>query len=355
MKDREERKRARAERQERREKKRKIAEITDKYFANTMPTYVNEDPLEVYDRNREPTKVLHDFFRQPMAKHRAGFLCCGGPSYRTLDVSKLNLPGVATVGLNNTARDLNCDVAVFSDPAEKFHHGIMLDHKVMKFVPLPRLRDRFRIKHEDKWLRTPARVNECPNVYGFKRDQDFDPEQFMTRDSACWGVDKKALRRGNKQEKMLNTFFIGLRIPYYLGIRRLYLVGVDFKMERGAEYAFAATSGNAGRALTNQNSYRIANSWCRMLKPIFDDMGYEIYNCNPNSGLDVFDYVPFDMAIQDAIGPCPQRPFSFTGWYDKVEIDETYWERNEQGQQEIVKDRQVKIEATKEKTRPRRS
>jgi len=164
----------------------------------------------------------------------------------------------------------------------------------------------------------------------------------MTRDSACWGVDKKALKRGNKQEKMLNTWMIGLRIPYYLGIRRLYLIGVDFKMEVGAEYAFAGTSGNKGRALTNQNSYRIAVSWARMLKPIFDAMGYEVYNCNPNSGLDVFDYVPFEFAIKDAIGPCPQRPFSFEGWYDKCDLDETYWDRDEQGQQGIKKERESK-------------
>jgi len=337
-----ERRRNRQERKEWREKKKAIAEINDRHFKDCMPTYKNEDTLEVYDRNSEVTNILHDYFRQPFTKRRAGFLCCGGPSYRDLDVSKLNLPGVATIGVNNTARDLNCDVAVFSDPAEKFHHGIMLDHKIMKFVPAPRLKDRFRIKHEDKWLRTPARVSECPNVFGFLRDQDFDPEQFMSRNSACWGVDKKSLRRGNKQEKMLNTFFIGLRIPHYLGIRRLYLVGVDFKMERGSEYAFAATSGNAGRALTNQNSYRIANSWCRMLKPVFDDLGYEIYNCNPKSGLDAFDYVPFDQAIEDAIGPCPQRPYSFNSWYDKVEVDETYWERDEQGQRKEGEEREAK-------------
>lgn len=334
-----ERRKQRQERQEKRQRKQAAAKIFDEQRSE-LSSPPNEDPLLVYDRNKQETSILRDHFRQPFTTRRAGFLCCGGPSYLNLDTSLLKLPGVATVGVNNTARDLDCDVAVFSDPAEKFHHGIMLDHRIMKLLPLPRLTDRFRVKHEDKWTKTPFRVCDCPNVFGFKRDQDFDPKQFMTRDSACWGVDKKALKRGNKQEKMLNTFFIGLRIPYYLGIRRLYLVGVDYKMERGAEYAFAGTSGNQGRALTNQNSYRIAASWCRMLKPIFDDIGYEVYNCNPNSGLDVFDYVPFDFAIRDAIGPCPQRPYSFHGFYDKVDVDERYWERDEQGQQKILKDRQ---------------
>jgi hypothetical protein len=309
-------------RRKRRAHKKKIAALQDEQRQQIGPAYLNKDCLKVSDRYKTPTQVLHDFFRPVLDKVRAGFLCCGGPSYRELETELLNLPGVATVGINNTSRDLNCDFAVFSDPAEKFHHGIMLDHKICKLVPEPRLRDTFRIKHYNEWHRMPFRVRDCPNVFAFKRNQNFHPETFLTEDSACWGVDKKALTRlGNKQEKMLNTFFLGLRICHYLGIRRLYLVGVDFKMSRGAEYAFAMKSGNKGRALTNQNSYRIATSWCRMLKPYFDEAGYEVYNCNRDSGLDVFQYVPFEYAIQDAIGSCPQRPYDFHAWYDKVTVD----------------------------------
>lgn len=332
---RQERRRKRRERQERIEKRRATAVNYERMRAEIGPTYVNTDPLVVVDRNGEPTSVLHDYFRPVFEKVRAGFLCCGGPSYRDLDVSKLKLPGVATVGVNNASRDLDVDVAVFSDPAEKFHHGLMLDHKIMKFVPKARLKDHFRIKHLDRWHLSPFRVRDCPNVFGFERNQNFEPSTFLSEPSACWGVDKKALERlGNKQEKMLNTFFLGLRVCHYLGMRRVYLVGVDFKMQRGREYAFAPVSGNETRALTNENSYRIATSWCRMLKPYFEQAGFEVYNCNENSGLDVFPYVPFDYAVQDAIGHCPQRPFSFAGWYDKVDVDDTYWQRNEQGQRD---------------------
>jgi len=325
----------RQKRQQRREqrkarlaRKAKIAAINEGQRAAIGPEYVNSDSLIVYDSNKQPTPVLHDFFRPVFDKVRAGFLCCGGPSYRKMNTAMLNLPGVGTVGVNNTARDLNCDFAVFSDPAEKFHHGIMLDHKVCKFVPEPRLKDHFRVKHQNKWHRVPFRVRDCPNTFGFKRNQNFNPETFLTEDSACWGVDKKALtKRGNKHEKMLNTFFLGLRVCHYLGIRRLYLLGVDFNMSRGSEYAFAPISGNEGRHVTNKNSYRIATSWCRMLKPYFDAAGFEVYNCNPESRLDVFPHVPFDYAIKDAIGSCPQEPWDFVCWYDKVDTDDGWTAR----------------------------
>lgn len=318
----------RRERRERIARKRVYANLVEEQRAIIGPEYVNADPLLVFDKNKQPTSVLHDFFRPVLDKVRSGFLCCGGPSYRKLPVEQLNLPGVATVGVNNAARDLNVDVAVFSDPAEKFHSGIMLDHKMIKLVPESRLRDQFRIKYENEWHTVPFRVRDCPNVYAFKRNQNFNPETFLTDDSATWGVDKKALTKlGNTHEKMLNTFFLGLRVCHYLGIRRLYLVGVDFSMQRGSEYAFAMVSGNDGRALTNQNSYRIAASWCRMLKPIFDQAGFEVFNVNPDSQLDVFPYVPFDVAIQEAIGSCPQRPYDFIGWYDKCKTDADYSER----------------------------
>ena len=326
---REQRRRLRQERQNRLENKRKVAERLEIARLDLGPSYVNSDPLLVYDRNKEPTTVLHDWFRPVFGKVRAGFLCCGGPSYRKLAVEQLNLPGVATVGVNNTSRDLNVDFAVFSDPAEKFHHGLMLDHKITKFVPLPRLGDQFRIKVGADWHDTPFRVRDCPAVFGFKRNQNFNPETFLTDDSATWGVDKKSLERGNTQEKMLNTFFLGLRVAHFLGIRRLYLVGVDFEMKRGNEYAFAGVSGNETRHLTNENSYRIAAAWCRMLKPHFDAAGFEVYNCNRESKLDAFEHVPFDVAIDDAIGHCPQPPFDFHGWYDKTTRDDGWTGRNE--------------------------
>lgn len=327
---REQRRRRRQERKARIARKQRIAAMMEDRRQAIGPAYVNSDPLVVCDSNKQPTSVLHDFFRPVLDKTRAGFLCCGGPSYRQFDVSKLNLPGVATVGINNTSRDLNVNFAVFSDPAEKFHHGIMLDHNICKFVPEPRLKDQFRIKHHGDWHKLPFRVKDCPNTFGFKRNQNFEPSTFLTEDSACWGVDKKALtKRGNKHEKMLNTFFLGLRVCHYLGIRRLYLLGVDFNMSRGQEYAFAPVSGNEGRHVTNKNSYRIATSWCRMLKPYFDAAGFEVYNCNPDSALDVFPHVPFDYAVKDAIGSCPQAPYDFFGWYDKCDHDEDWSARQD--------------------------
>ena len=61
-----------------------------------------------------------------------------------------------------------------------------------------------------------------------------------------------------------------------------------------------------------------------MLKPYFDASGFEVFNCNKESGLDVFPYVPFEYAIKEAAGMCPQAPYDFVGWYDKVDRDDGF-------------------------------
>ena len=327
---RKERQEARAQRRKQRaaKKERKEAALAAQQKAKTDlggPTYTNLDPLKTWDKLGNPAEFLRDYFRPVATPVRAGFLCCGGPSYREIADSRINAPGVATVGVNNTARDINCDVAVFCDPAIKFHTGMLWDHKVMKLLPRPRAKNSTRLKVGDTWHNMPFQVKDCPNVFFFDKDQDFYPGRFLTTSTASWGVNKNAkLKKQNPYERHLNTFFLGLRICHFLGIRRLYLLGVDFSMSPGKEYGFASSSSNEGRARTNDNSYRIARQWCRELRPIFDGAGFNVFNVNPDSKLDAFDYVPWETAITDAQGPCPQPPYDFQNWYEKVDKDVHY-------------------------------
>ena len=53
--------------------------------------------------------------------------------------------------------------------------------------------------------------------------------------------------------------------------------------------------------------------------------GYEVYNCNPDSKLTAFDYVPLERAQQIARGLVPAEPWPddmLLGWYAKDEDPE---------------------------------
>lgn len=50
---------------------------------------------------------------------------------------------------------------------------------------------------------------------------------------------------------------------------------------------------------------------------IFEKFGLKLYNVNRSSGLRAFDYVPFDVAVEEVLDDFPSTPFSLEGWYKK--------------------------------------
>jgi hypothetical protein len=278
--------------------------------------WVNEDPLICYDRKSEPIgHALRDLW-----KDKAGFLCGGGPSINELPYQRLAERGICSLGINNVAGYVPVKAMTFSDPPSKFHYGILYDPGVMKIVPKPKLRQKIRLKNPatGEFVSSRKRVRDMPNVWGFERNCEFRPEEFLTRDSATWGNNNKGVA-ATGGEKTLNTLLIGIRLMHYLGVRRVYFLGVDFGMA-GTErqlgnYAF----GQAGSPDGNNNAYRVLIRWLKELKPLFDEDGFSLYNCNPESHLTVFPYVPFENALEDCRAPVPVEPFDLEGWYEKSE------------------------------------
>lgn len=275
-----------------------------------------EDPLKCYDREGQP---IGHVFRNWWG-NTAAFLVGGGPSLKELNLGFLRERGIASLGINNVCGYAPVKAMTFSDPPEKFHHGCLLDPAIIKFVPLPKLKQRVRAKLPDGTFRwTAYSLRHCPSVVGFERDGIWHPEEFLTREAATWGVSQKHPENAGKDTRLF-TFFIGLRLMHYLGVRRVYLLGVDFGMTKEAGYAFGQYRWESA-VRGNNNTYRWASSMLMELRPVFERAGFQVFQTNPRSGLRVFDHVPLERAIEDCRGAVPKEPLDCTGWYEKLAND----------------------------------
>ena len=261
------------------------------------------DPLVVENVRGEAT-CLRDLW----VRGSSAFYVCGGPSLRELDVSRLAERGIVSLGLNNAAGYAPVTAFCHSDPSGKFHPGIWFDPCIMKFVPRPKMGYKLAVKHEGKFYLIDKTARDCPNVWAFKRCEDFVPETFFTRDGATWGNNQAAVDRGASPH-FLFTFFLGFRLLHYLGVRRVFMLGVDFG---GSSYAFGQRLGGC-----NSGSYLKARKWCDQLAPVFDEFGFEVFNCNRESGLKTFPHVAFSEALEEVRGYVPRGEFDLEGWYEK--------------------------------------
>jgi hypothetical protein len=244
----------------------------------------------------------------------AGFLVGGGNSLNDLPTEKLRERGIVSMAINNVAGHVPVSAWVFSDPQEKFHHGLYLDPKVMTFAPVPKLKRKIRKKEagdkEPQW--TEKLVKDCPNTWGFERKTYLYPDKFLSTDYAMWGYGGNQEKEENLNYHCLCTMLIGIRLMCYLGITKIFMIGVDFWRHDDQQYAFGqwANTGANGR-------YANENAMFKDIRPTLEKNGVKVYNCNPESRCTAFDYVPFDIAFQVCKGEVPEEPFDLTGWYEK--------------------------------------
>jgi hypothetical protein len=288
-----------------------------------------QDTLIITNRHKEPTTALRD-----MAPGGTAWLCGGGPSLTPAMAALLSVRGVFSLAVNNVAGMAGYRPSAFvcSDPPCKFHHGLWLDPTVMKFIPMPKLnhgggRNRLREKVGDKFIplvRNGKEVttNLSPNVWGFERRSWLTPDNsFFTENSAAWGNNKTgAVRTG--QPRTVCTMLLAIRLLYHLGFRRIFLAGVDFRMQAGlapnGNYSFGELRDDAA-VKSNNEQYRIVNTWlCAMVgNNTFEKYGLSLYNVNPVSGLRAFPHVPFGKALETTLEGFPVEPFSLSEWYKK--------------------------------------
>jgi hypothetical protein len=263
------------------------------------------------------TRDGHNLFLGDMYRGRTAFLLCGGPSLVSHDLKLLQQRGVLTCAVNNAAAVFRPQLWVSVDNPGNFCDAIWRDPGILKFVPLGHMQTRFTVRGADDQLRPSAEyVGDMPAVFGFRRNKQFVAEQWLYEDTFNWGNHPKQTdAMGNTGSR--SVMYVAVRLPFYLGIRRLYLLGCDFRMEWGkANYAFSQDR-NASSVRGNNETYRVLNARLTQLLPYFRKAGYEVFNCTPDSGLTAFPYVPFEEAVTAAAATVPSRIVT-AGMYDRV-------------------------------------
>lgn len=226
------------------------------------------------------------------------FLVASGPDLEKFDLARLKERGVASLGVNNAAARAPVKAWCFGDPQDKFHHGLYLDPTVMTFSAHTKIHRKIKARVNGRFHNTRVRVDGTPNTFTYERGTGFDPDQFFTTTWAHWGKGKQQ-PEGVEPAGCLATLFCGFRILHYLGVRRIYLLGVDHG---------------------NRRRYRQEQEAFERLLPTFERAGLEMFNCNKKSGCKVFPFVDFDVAVEDCKGSVPPEPFDVTDWYDKRKV-----------------------------------
>jgi len=233
------------------------------------------------------TQDHHPLWLGDIYRGGAAFLIAGGPSFSALDHAKLRQPGVLTMGLNNSVKTFRPNLWVSVDSPDHFLRSIWLDPTIMKFVPICHA-SKF-VFNSDEWKFMEIRVGDCPNVVYYKRNEHFQAKQYLWEDCLNWGNHKD---HGGGRSVMLAA----LRILFILGIRRVYLLGADFKMDESTKYHFEQDR-NKGSISGNNATYQKLNAWFSELRPHFEAQDFLVFNCNLESNLKSFDYLPFEQAV----------------------------------------------------------
>ena len=268
------------------------------------------------------TRDGHNVFLGDMYRGRSAFLICSGPSLAQQDLSRLNDRGVLTMAVNNAAvihrPQLWCSV---DDPGN-FCDAIWKDPAITKFVPLCHMEKPITTRDPSGDIITSEqRVGDMPAVFGLRRNETFQAGQWLYEDTFNWGNQgKRTDEHGNKGSR--SVMYLALRLLFYLGIRRVTLLGCDFRMQTGAQnYAFPQDRTRAS-VRGNNASYRILNDRLTHLLPHFEQAGFEVFNATPDSGLTAFPTVSLDAALADAKAWLPSQ-IDTRGMYDRKQREKT--------------------------------
>lgn len=198
-----------------------------------------------------------------------------------------------TIGLNNSVKTFRPKLWTCVDDPANFIISTWLDPTIQKFVPISHI-DK-TLFDSNRWKMTDVKVGDCPNVWFYKRNERFNADQYLWEDTVNWG-NHSDLGGGR------SVLLASLRILFLLGVRKVFLLGVDMEMNAEKKYHFEQDR-SSGSIRGNNSTYRLLQERFTALRPKFEDAGYHVYNCNPASKLTAFDHVPFEEAIRQARHP----------------------------------------------------
>jgi hypothetical protein len=231
------------------------------------------------------------------------FLICGGPSLLSHDLTQLTQRGMLTCSVNNAAAVVPTRLWVGVDPPKSFCGGIWQDPCLQKFVPLRYLQSTIRVRDDQgQLIDSSQKVCDMPAVRGIRLSNGFCPDRFLTEPTFTWGNEgQQTDDHGNAGVR--SVMLVALKLLYVLGVRRVFLLGCDFRMRYGVpNYAFAQHRTRAA-VRANNRTYRVLAVRLADLQPWFLEAGYMVYNCTPQSDLFVFPHVDYAEAIASVTTP----------------------------------------------------
>lgn len=281
------------------------------YPAATSNVHLGNGPALRFFTPEMETVSLANWYRG-----RSGFMLLSGPSTQELDLTLLDQRGICVLATNNAWCVHRPNLWTCADPARGFHDKGWKDPGIIKLVPLPLYSSRLVSKDADgKFRNSQWTAAEMPGVFFFPRNDRFNHETFFTESSVNWGVNSEAkcsvgLKGG--RSVLLQAF----RLMVHLGFRRIYLLGADFKMNEGKQnYAFPQDRSESS-IKGNNAAYGILNKRLTALRPAIEELGVEIFNCNPDSNLEAFDFAPYAKCVEWATRECGGE-LDTEGWYDQ--------------------------------------
>ena len=251
----------------------------------------------------------HSMWLGDMYRGGSAFLILGGPSFASIDKADLRRPGVLTMGVNNSVKSFRPNLWISVDDPSHFMKSTWFDPTITKFVPFSHT-DKVVFDNET-WKETDIKVGDCPNVWYYRRNEHFIADQYLLEDTFNWGNHKDF---GGGRSIMLAA----VRMLYHLGVRTIYLLGCDFKMDKDTKYHFEQDRSDSS-IKGNMSTYKQLSERFKQLKSIFDDEGLSVYNCNKDSGLKVFPFIDIKEAINNAtkLMPVDIANERTTGLYDR--------------------------------------
>ena len=255
---------------------------------------------------------LEDWYR---GKH--AFLVCGGPSLATMPLNEMARPGIVSMGVNNSWGIWRPTLWCCADDPGQFLDVCWKDPSIIKFTPIAHLNTPLAVRRADgTFRRSMYKASEMPGVLYFRRNNRFDPATFFTEGTVNWGAGEKITDAiGIRASR--SVMLIALRLLFYLGFRHIYIVGADFHMAPGREYAWEQHKPVKAHR-SNNATYEILNKRFSALLPHLATAKCEVYNCTPGGNLNAFPRMPFAEAVERATKEA-STPVGLAGWYTQRE------------------------------------
>lgn len=217
---------------------------------------------------------------------RSAFLVAGGPSVYDVKQS-IGGAGRLIFGVNNSPKRVRPNLWACVDYPRRFLRSIWQDPLITKFVPDCYANDLIPSNSRGR----NQLVCESPNTFFYVRGGEYSARDFLLSSSFYWGETAK----GSAGRSVL---LVALKVLFLIGIRRVFLLGVDFHMDGNRPYCFEQQR-TPEMVNRNNETFAILKVKLEELKPHFESLGYMIYNCNPGSNLTVYPYKSIEDAIHD--------------------------------------------------------